>query len=42
MKKWLVLAAMVAVLAGCGSGGAKEASESTTSKLEVSSSEKKN
>ncbi|MFR3684801.1 MAG: hypothetical protein ACLTXM_07140 [Enterococcus sp.] len=41
MKKWLVLAAMVAVLAGCGSGGAKEASESTTSKLEVSSSEKK-
>lgn len=53
MKKWIVLAVMVAVLAGCGSGGAKETSESekntesasttevSTSKPETSSSEKK-
>lgn len=53
MKKWIVLAVMVAALAGCGSGGAKENSKSeknsesvsttevSTSKTETSSSEKK-
>lgn len=53
MKKWIALAAMVAVLAGCGSDGAKETNESekntksasttevSTSKTVTSSSEKK-
>lgn len=53
MKKWIVLAVMIAALAGCGSGGAKENSKSeknsesvyttevSTSKTETSSSEKK-
>ncbi|MBU5359562.1 hypothetical protein KQI58_00560 [Enterococcus raffinosus] len=52
MKKWIVLVAMAAVLAGCGSGGAKEnesekntetasTTEVSTSKTETSSSEKK-
>ena len=53
MKKWIVLVVMIAALAGCGSGGAKENSKSeknsgsvsttevSTSKTETSSSEKK-
>lgn len=53
MKKWIVLVAMVAVLAGCGSDEAKETNESgkntksasttevSTSKTTTSSSEKK-
>lgn len=53
MKKWIVFAAMVAVLAGCGSDEAKETSQSekstaststtevSTSKTETTSSEKK-
>ena len=53
MKKWIVLVGMIAALAGCGSGGAKENSKSeknsgsvsttevSTSKTETSSSEKK-
>lgn len=53
MKKWIVLVVMIAALAGCGSGGAKENSKSeknsgsvsttevSTSKKETSSSEKK-
>ena len=53
MKKWIVLVVMIAALAGCSSGGAKENSKSeknsesvyttevSTSKTETSSSEKK-
>lgn len=53
MKKWLVLAVMVVIFAGCGSDASKETSSSekntesvssakvSTSKTEVSSSEKK-
>lgn len=39
MKKWIIFVAMVAVLAGCGSDGAKETSESEKNTKSVSTTE---